>query len=386
MAHLVINRVFQAPAQSYFLFGPRGTGKTTWLKQHYPNGIMIDLLDTTVFRQLSAKPERLEEMVEAHPAHTWFILDEIQKIPALLDIVHRLIEMHRGWQFILTGSSTRKLKSAGVNLLAGRALLRHMHPFMACELEKKFSLTHALTNGMVPLVVEAYSPPETLKGYIGIYLKEEIQQEGIVRNIGNFSRFLETISFSQGSHLNHTNISREAAIHRKVVANYISVLEDLLLGFMLPVFAKRAKRILVSYSKFYFFDCGVFSALRPQGILDKPAEIQGQALETLVAQHLKAWCDYSSTGYSLYFWRTQLGVEVDFILYGTNGFYAIEVKNSATVHPQDTKSLRVFCQEHPEVTPILLYRGKVKLKQGDIVCIPVEMFLKELIPNQPVPC
>lgn len=373
----LIKRLFSPSKQSYFLFGPRGTGKSTWLKEHYPHALFIDLLDPSQLRQYQAYPERLEQAVHATQTKT-IIIDEIQKAPELLSVVHRLIEQKQEWQFILTGSSSRKLKRAGVDLLAGRAVIRHMHPFIAAELGDQFSLEKALEQGLVPLVMESIDPLDTLKSYIGIYLTEEVKAEGLVRNIGSFARFLEVISFSQGSILNVSNIARECATSRKLIEGYLSVLEDLLLSYQLPVFTLRAKRQLVTHNKFYYFDVGIYRSLRITGFLDKAAEINGAGLEGLVLQHLRAWNDYHGQPNKLYYWRTKYGVEIDFIVYGANGLYAIEVKNSLLVHDKDISGLKTFSMDYPEAISILLYRGQDKLKKDNVWCLPIDLFLRQL--------
>lgn len=376
-------RFFQEPQKSYFIFGPRGTGKSTWVKQHHPDAVIIDLLEPETYRHYSAFPERLREAVSASQ-QTVFIIDEIQKMPALLSLVHILIEENKQWKFILTGSSARKLKREGVDLLAGRALLTHMYPFMAAELCEQFSLTQALQFGMLPLVHGSSDPQADLKTYLALYMKEEVQIEGLVRRVEEFARFLEVISFSQGSLLNYSNIARECHISAKTVENYVTILEDLLLSFSLPIFTQRAKRNLVAKSKFYYFDAGVYRTIRPKGPLDSPDEISGITLETLIAQHLMAWINYSRLDGKLYFWRTKSGLEVDFIIYGEIGFYAIEVKNSAAIRSQDLKGLMEFKHDYPEATLILLYRGKETLKKRDILCCPVENFLLDLMPDKPM--
>jgi predicted AAA+ superfamily ATPase len=251
---------------------------------------------------------------------------------------------------------------------------------MAVELGKDFDLKNALQFGLVPLIISSPNPVDVLNTYIDLYLREEVKAEGLVRNIGNFARFLEVISFSHGSILNINNIARECAVSRKLIDGYLSVLEDLLLCFSLPVFTKRAKRTTVSHPKFYYFDAGIFNNLRAQGPLDSSDEIAGMAMEGLVAQHLRAWNDYQGAPYSLYYWRTRHGVEVDFIIYGAKGFWAIEVKNSKQIYPKNVRSLTYFCNDYPEAIPLLLYRGSERLKIKNILCLPVEDFLKDLNP------
>ena len=380
-----ISRFFHKPVISYFLFGPRGTGKSTFLKSAYPDALYLDLLSPEVFRSYSARPERLREAVAGYAEQTHVIIDEIQKIPDLLDVVHQLIELYPHVQFVLTGSSSRKLKRSGVDLLAGRALLKRMHPFMASELGEAFQTDRALQYGLVPVVVNSTVPLETLEAYIALYLREEVQMEGFVRKIGDFSRFLETMSFSQGSVLNLAEIARECQVGRKTVEGYLSVLEDLLLSFTLPVFSKRAKRHLITHPKFYFFDVGVFRALRPAGPLDAPSEIGGAALETLAAQHLRAWNDYGGKRNTLYFWRTKAGREVDFVIYGEDGMYALEVKNSQTIRQNDVKHLQAFKEDYPQARLLLIYRGHERLKRDNVLCMPCQEFFMNLRPGNSLP-
>lgn len=377
----LITRFFNLPKSSFFLFGPRGTGKSTWLRQKFPNALWIDLLQPENLRLYSAYPERLRELVLL-PEQKDIVVDEVQKIPALLGVIHSLIEQKKGFRFVLTGSSARKLKREGVNLLAGRAVMRHLHPFMAAELGDKFALDDALRFGLLPVVYASQEPRDTLAAYVGLYLKEEVQAEGLVRNIGDFARFLEVISFSHGAVLNISNVARECFVSRKLIEGYLSVIQDLLLCHLLPVFTKRAKRDMVVHPKFYYFDAGVFRSLRAQGPLDKISEVDGSALEGLVLQHLKAWSDYQGSEYNIYYWRTRFGVEVDFIVYGAKGFWAIEVKNSKNVYPQDIRNLCAFGEDYPEAKLLLLYRGDKTIKIKNVLCLPIENFLRNLHPHR----
>jgi predicted AAA+ superfamily ATPase len=377
-----IPRFFQDPEQSFFLFGPRGTGKSTLVKKRFPNALYFDLLLTDTKRMFQVAPERILPIIQAEPPGQVIIIDEIQRVPELLSLVHLLIEEKRGWKFILTGSSARKLKRQGVDMLGGRALKKYLNPFMAAELKDLFQLNEALNFGMLPLRFDVPDPSQTLSSYTNLYIQEEVQAEGIVRDIEPFFRFLEVMSFSHGSVINISNISRECDVKRTTVQNWISILEDLLLCFHLPVFSKRAKRNLVSHPKFYFFDAGVYRSIRPRSVLDQVTEIDGASLEGLVAQHLKGWIDYTNEKHTLHYWRTKSGVEVDFILFGPSQFLAIEVKNSLKIHPQDVRSLQHFKQDYPEATTVLLYRGKDKMVINNILCLPCDFFLKNLIPNQ----
>lgn len=379
----IVGRFFKSPAGHYFLFGPRGTGKSTWLARAYPGAIRIDLLAPEVHREYVARPERLRELVAGHPKARVVVIDEVQKVPALLDVVHALAEQSRRPRFVLTGSSG-KLRRAGVDLLAGRAVVRALHPFMAAELGARFDLDGALRQGLVPLVWDSKQPAETLKAYAALYLREEVQMEGVVRNIGQFARFLEAISFSHAAVLNVTEVARESQVSRKTAEGYVEILEDLLLGFRLSVFSRRVKRHLTTHPRFYWFDAGVYVSLRPAGPLDRSEEIAGAALEGLVAQHLRAWIDYSGKNLTLSFWRTKSGNEVDFVIYGRDTFWAIEVKHSSTVRPKDLVGLRAFREDYPGAGLLLLYRGRDSLEIEGVQCLPVADFLRELVPGRPL--
>jgi uncharacterized protein len=378
-------RYFDQTRGSFFLFGPRGTGKSTWLKNTFPQAGWIDLLDAEKERMYSARPERLKDFLALNRKRGTIVIDEIQRVPELLPVVHHQIEADKSLQFILTGSSARKLKKAGVDLLAGRAIKRQMHPFMAGELGPGFNLENNLALGMVPLVLFSETPANTLKGYIDLYIQEEVKTEGLVRRLDDFNRFLEIISFSHGGQLNVAEIARECLASRNTVESYITILEDLLLAVRLPVFRRKAKRATAVHSKFYFFDCGVFKAVRPAGPLDDETQINGPALEGLVMQHLRGWIDYRCADMKLYYWRTRGGSEVDFVLYGSEGFYAIEVKNGSIVRNSDMRGLKTFFQDYPQAMPILLYRGSETIMRDGIVCIPVDMFLQSLHPQKELP-
>jgi predicted AAA+ superfamily ATPase len=377
-------RFFRGPEGSFFLFGPRGTGKSTWLRASRQGAIWLDLLDPEAQRLYQARPERLRELIAGHPEASDVVIDEVQKVPALLDVVHGLVESERKLRFVLTGSSARKLRRGDWNLLAGRLLEANLHPFMAAELGKAFNLQRALEIGLVPLVWGAADPVQTLRAYASLYLREEVQAEALVRDVGAFARFLEAISFSHGSLLNLAEVARECQVGRKTVEGYLDIVEDLLLSFRVPVFTKRARRHLVAHDKFFYFDAGVYRSLRPAGPLDRPEEIEGMALEGLIAQHLRAWVAYRGMGAQLYYWRTKSGSEVDFVVYGSEVFTAIEVKRSCNVHSTDLRALRAFREDYPEASACLLYMGKERLAIDGIPCIPCEDFLRELHPDRAV--
>ncbi|MBS0629174.1 MAG: ATP-binding protein [Verrucomicrobia bacterium] len=382
MTFKLINRFFEEPNKSYFLFGPRGTGKSTLSQRRHSNALIIDLRLSDLKLRLATNPGHLLELVRAQPKGQIVIIDEIQKVPELLSLVHVLIEEKQGWIFILTVSSSRKLKRAGVDLLAGRALKKHLHPFMAAELGELFDFEQVIKYGLLPLRFDGEDPLDTLKTYVALYLEEEVKAEGIVRNIEPFARFLQAMSFSHGMQLNLTNVARECMVKRTTVTSWISILEDLLIGFQLQVFTKRPKRELSAHPKFYYFDAGVYRAIRPQSLGDPLSDIEGPALEGLVAQHLMAWCDYTPGDNTLNFWRTRSGVEVDFILHSPLGLWAIQVKNSRQISQDDLRPLKIFLEDYPEAKAIFLHRGMDRLIKGNILCMPCSEFLASLKPNK----
>lgn len=368
--------IAQDTDHSLFLFGPRGTGKTSWLKQHFADAIFLDLLNDDTYSDLLARPHRLESRIPPDYAG-WVVIDEVQKIPALLNEVHRLIEL-RGLRFILTGSSARSLRRRGVNLLAGRAVTLAMHPLTTDELGETFDLPTALRLGLLPTVYSHSQPEKYLSSYISTYLKEEVQQEGITRNLPLFTRFLEVASFSQGETLNYSEIAREIAGKRHTVANFFEILEDLLIAVRIPVFAKRAKRKLISHPKFYFFDTGVFRSLRPSGPLDSAEEAEGVALETLFLQQLRALNDYHDWGYEIFYWRTHNGVEVDFVLYGPLGLHAFEIKRKQNPSAKDFKGLKLFGEDYAPAKLHMLYGGAEPRQEGRVRVLPFEQGLCQL--------
>lgn len=371
------SRIVNIPkGKSFFLFGPRATGKTTLLETVFPNGLKVDLLQSDLYNFLLASPSRLVELIPPG-FDDWVIIDEIQRVPELLNEVHRLIEL-RNVKFALTGSSARRLRAKGVNLLAGRALTRFMFPLTVGELGADFVLDFSLQFGHLPAIYSEDDPADYLSSYIKTYLREEVQQEGLTRNLQTFARFLETASFSQGEVLNISEVARECRAGRKLVEEYFYILEDLLLAHRLPVFAKRAKRRLVVHPKFYLFDVGVYRAVRPKGPLDSPEEIEGVALETLIFQELRAVNDLYKLGYDIYYWRTADGKEVDFILYGERGIVAIEVKRSSKPRSKAFRGLKAFAKDYPQAKLYMFYGGDKELFVDNVALISTESALLTL--------
>jgi predicted AAA+ superfamily ATPase len=364
---------------SCFLFGPRGSGKTFWLRLTLPKSVYIDLLAARTSGELLADPQRLEYRIPPDYRGP-IVIDEVQRAPALLDEVHRLMES-RGLVFVMTGSSPRKLRRGGTNLLAGRAISHQLFPFTAAELGQDFSLAKALQYGMLPTIhdpAKHVEPEDYLTTYVQTYLREEVVAEGLTRQAGAFARFLEAASFSQGQPLNISAIARDSSVHRKVAESYFQILEDLLIGVRVPVFHKRAKRRLAGHPKFYFFDAGVYRAIRPRGPLDAPEQIDGAAMETLVFQELRATSQNLGKDYDLYYWRTAGGMEVDFVLYGPRGIVALEVKRKHRLSGHDLRGLRAFLEDYPMAKAYVLYGGDHDAHFDSIHALPMERALLDL--------
>lgn len=362
--------------KSFFLLGPRGTGKSTLLRHVFPAALHLDLLDVALYTELLMHPERLE--ARALPvAPERIVIDEIQRLPQLLDEVHRLMERRR-WRFTLTGSSARKLRRGGVNLLAGRARTATMHPLTAAELGDSFDLRHSVRYGQLPSVYVDTDPQAYLASYAGTYLREEVQAEALTRNLEAFSRFLVTASFSQASVLSVATVARDLGLARKTVEGYFDLLDDLLLAVRVPVFTRRAKREMASHPKFFYFDAGVYRALRPKGPLDAAEEIDGPALETLVLQELRATNDNLGLGYDLSYWHTRDHKEVDFVLYGERGLLAFEVKRAGRFREGDLAPLRLFRSDYSMARCFLLHGGRETYEVDGIRVLPLEGALPEL--------
>jgi predicted AAA+ superfamily ATPase len=362
--------------KSFFLFGPRGTGKTTWVKAEFPRAVYLDLLEAELFNDLTANPQRLGNFIPPG-FKDWIVIDEVQRVPELLHEVHRLIES-RKYRFVLTGSSARKLRGRGSNLLAGRALSLSLHPLTAAELGDDFRLKQSLRFGHLPGACMEEDPKRYLESYVKTYLEEEVRQEGLTRNLASFARFLEAASFSQGAVLNISAVARECHVERKVVENYFSILEDLLIAYRIPVFSRKAKRRLVAHPKFYFFDAGVFRVLRPSGPLDAPEEVEGAALETLFLQELVALNSALDLGYDIRYWRTGAGHEVDFVLYGPRGLLAFEIKRGARVTKEMLSGLRAFRADYPPARAFFVYGGSRRMYEDGVEIVPVTEMFTEL--------
>ena len=368
----------QLPKKSFLLFGARGTGKSTWLRQHIPDGYVIDLLDEGKFQDLLAKPHLFAEEIRGVKRDKWIVVDEAQRLPNLLNEVHRLIEKE-GRKFALCGSSARKLRTAGVNLLAGRATRRFMFPFHPQEMGTDFNLTTALQFGSLPLVNKSGDPKETLKDYVQMYLREEIQAEAIVRNLPAFSRFLPVAAFFHGQVLNISSLARDAGAHRNTIAGYVEVLEDTLLAYRLPAYQPRLKVKEQQHPKLYFIDSGIVRALKRQ-IGQVAIDEKGALFEGWVCHVLRASINYSDLADDLYYWApADSKTEVDFLLIKGTEKIAIEAKSTESLDKDDFKGLRAIECLKGLRRRIIVYGGSTKRLTADgVEVLPVNDFLDEL--------
>jgi predicted AAA+ superfamily ATPase len=358
---------------SIFLFGPRQTGKSTLLRALFPHAKFYDLLEADTFRELSAAPELIRQRLR--PEEHLIIIDEIQKLPTLLDEVHLLIESNKSLRFILTGSSARKLKRGGANLLAGRALTYHLHPLVTPEIDYAY-FSERLNYGSLPAILTSPIPRELLKAYVGAYLQEEILAEGLVRNIGSFSRFLSTAGLTNGEQVNFTAIGSDTGIPPRTVREYYQILEDTLVGYLLPTFQRTQKRKPVSTPKFYFFDIGVANTLARRSGIEPGSELFGRVLEHLIFLELRAYLDYRRLDRQLTYWRSRSQFEVDFVVDDEIG---IEVKGKPLTTNRDCKGLRALNEDIILKRKILISMERESRRLDDgIEVLPVETFLREL--------
>lgn len=324
----MFTRLLKAPNQSFFLFGPRGTGKSTFLKKIYPKAVFYDLLLTDEMRRFSQRPQVLVDETAHLKAGDWVVIDEIQKVPGLLDSVHYLIE-EKKVNFALSGSSARKLKRGHANLLAGRALVRNFFPLTYKEVNHQIDLHKVLRFGMLPIAFQSNNPEEYLKSYVDTYLKEEIKEEALTRNLGGFIRFLEIAARINGQVTNVSNIARDAQVARQTVQGYFEILVDTLMGYWLNAWKLKPGVKQVMHPKFYFFDTGVCRALSGRGAYPVQPEEQGFLLETYLIGEVRAYLDYQKKYYPLYFWSSPDEVEVDLLLETTQGLVAFEFKSGS---------------------------------------------------------
>lgn len=373
----MLERIFQISKEldgSIFLFGGRQTGKTTILRQQFPNTTYFDLLDTNVRRRLQQRPVLLYETLKDKPTATLVIIDEIPEVPELLNEVHRLI-VERQLVFILCGSSARKLKRKGHNTLGGRALPIYLYPLVSAEIPD-FDIDRAVNYGTIPPHYLARNPWRLLAAYIDVYLKEEIKEEALVRNLDAFQRFLEVAALTDGEIINNNNIAQECGVHATTVRSYFDILEDTLIGYRIPAYTKVMKRRLVQAPRFYYFDVGVTNYLLHRKELIRGSADYGHAFEHLVVQELVAYMHYRHCEEKLSYWRTYTGVEVDIIV--GDARIAIEIKSTEEVQNRHIKNLKAFAEEHPDSKLMIVSLDVFTRQMGKIECIYVMDFFHRL--------
>ena len=370
-----ILKLEEAKDESLFLWGSRQTGKSTLLKMLFPDAHVYDLLKSDVRMALQLHPSQLREECELLDDGELIIIDEVQKVPALLDEVHCLIENKRQ-RFILSGSSARKLRRSGANLLGGRALRQTLFPLVSAEVPD-FDLNRALNHGMLPRHYLMENPTMRVQAYIGDYLQQEIVEEAIVRRLDAFTRFLQVAALSNSEIVNYTNIAQDCGVSSKTVKEYFSILEETMLGFFLPSYTKVVKRRVIQSPKFYYFDVAIPNHLLHRIPLQPGTDVYGHALEHLVIQELRAFMSYRQPLKSLTYWHTlDNKYEVDAVL--GDAEVAIEVKSSKNVGSHDTKGLKAFSEEYPEAKLYLLSLEDRPRKFNGVEVWPVEQFFKRL--------
>lgn len=371
-----LNLVNVTAQKSCFLYGPRQTGKSMLIRETLPPGTLVyNLLDQRLWLDLSTDPARMRQEIEAKGLKdALVVVDEVQKLPALLDEIHLLIES-RGLRFLLTGSSARKLRRSGVNLLGGRARSRHLHPFSWKELGEQFDLLKALNQGLIPSMYFSEAPEEDLRAYVGTYLKEEITAEGLTRNIPAFARFLEVAAACSGKMINKTEVANDAKVPRTTVIEYFEILKDTLIGYELPAWKRTQKRKAIETAKFYLFDIGVVRALQRLPALTLRSSDFGDALEHYVFHELMTYIDTCRPGMDLHYWRSKSQFEVDFIL---GGHTAIEVKATHDVSSRDLKGLKALSEEGLMKRLLLVCQEPVPRRIGEVTVLPWRDFLEQL--------
>ena len=363
-----------AQNDSVFLWGARQTGKSTLLRELFPNCRYYDLLKGDQFERLNRRPEFLREELLTSPENELIIIDEVQKIPQLLDEVHWLIT-NRNLRFILCGSSARKLKRSGANLLGGRAIRNVLFPLVSQEIPD-FDLVKAINNGMLPRHYLAKNPRKRMQAYIGDYLQEEVRAEALTRNLSTFARFLEVAALSSGEMMNYNNIAAECGVSAPTIKEYFSILEDTMIGYMIPAYKKVIKRRVIQAPRFYYFDVGITNHLLRRRNLEQGSPEYGKAFEQIVIQELYAYCNYNYIEPGLSYWRTASGLEIDAIL--GDALVAVEIKSSKEIHSHHLRGLKAFAQEYPNARRIVISNEHHKRITGGVEIFPVAEFLLEL--------
>lgn len=363
-----------AGQESLFLWGARQTGKSTLLKSMFPDALWFDLLRSDVYRRYLTEPMQFREAVLADTAERLVVVDEIQKVPALLDEIHWLMA-HQGRRFIMSGSSPRKIIRQGANLLGGRAIRYELFPLVSAEIPG-FDLMRALNNGLLPRHYLSERPRKLLEAYIGNYLQDEIVAEARIRNIAAFSQFLRAAAFSNGEMVNYSGIGSDCGVSHNTVREYFQILEDTLIGRFIPAFQKRPKRRVILAPKFYYVDLGLVNILLGRGKIERGTESMGNAFEHFIAQELHAHASYADEPYQMAYWRTTSQLEVDFIL--GDHEVAVEVKSTDNIQPRHLKGLKAFAEEYTVKRLIVVSTDPVERLIGGISVLPWQVFLERL--------
>ncbi len=360
--------------EGMFLFGARQTGKSTLLKERFKGAIYYDLLNPRLRKALKLNPNSLWEALQDKPSGTLVIVDEIQKVPELLDVVHSLM-VDRGLFFILSGSSARKLKRSGANTLGGRAIPETLYPLVWPEVTD-FQIDRAVQNGMIPRHYMIEDATKRLSGYVKVYLDEEIREEGEVRELDSFERFMEVAAISDGEMLNYSNIATDCGVSAKTVKSYFQILYDTLIGYEIPAFRKEIKRKIIQAPRFYYFDVGLANYLMGRTSLKRGTDDYGHAFEHLVMQEIIAYKGYNDKRDTVSYWHTYDQKEVDAVI--GDAKVAIEIKSSEHIETKHKKGLKAFKEEHPDCRLILVSLDPITRKSGDEELIYVLDFLKML--------
>ena len=360
--------------EAMFLFGGRQTGKSTLLKERFPKAVYIDLLKSDVRNRFKQHPEEFRESLLRYPPETLVIVDEIQKVPDLLDEVHWLM-VEKGLWFILSGSSARKIKKSGANNLGGRAIPETLFPLVSAEIPD-FDLERAVQNGMIPRHYMVANARNRMRAYIDLYLKEEIIEEALVQNVDEFVRFMEVAAIMDGEILNYENVASDCEVSANTVKAYYKILVDTLLGFEVPAYRKVIKRKLYKSPRFYYFDVGIANHLTKRYHLAPKTPEYGHAFEHLIMQEIVAYLGYTNSDEELTYWHTYENLEVDAVI--GDARVAIEIKSKEHIDHDDKKGVTEFAKEHPETKQILVSRDRISRRCGDVDLYYVTDFFKAL--------
>jgi predicted AAA+ superfamily ATPase len=375
----MFTRRLPPPEASFFLLGARGTGKTTWIQEHFGDAFHYDLLLTNESLRLSRDPSLFRQECLAQPDGAWIVVDEIQRVPALLDEVQHLMAKKKQ-RFVLSGSSARKLRRSGANLLAGRAEVRSMFPLVSSEIGDRRPLDEVLTNGMLPLAVTGARPAAFLKSYCDVYLREEVQAEALVRQIGPFARFLEVAARANGQTINVAGIARDAGIARQTTQEFFQILVDTLLAHWLPAWKLKKAIKQIAHPKFFLFDSAVARHLAGNAHLPIQAEERGLLMETMLLHEMRAWLHYHDREDPLAYWKTHDGAEVDFVIETAKGLVAIEAKSTKHWDNRWNRGIEALRERLPKGVRAAygVFDGERALQQEGILVLPWRQFLTRL--------